>query len=664
MKSRGKTQLSNVLDRHRIDYYIDNPVDFVHDYIFNKESVQHGGVKDVTWQQMEIFNSIRDNKNVTVRAGRGIGKSCLLSWIILWWMSVHSNPKVVCMAPTFPQIQSVLWPEVSKWLDDSVLKPYFTKTAKHLYVTEKGRSKTFAEPRTASKEEAAQGLHGDDLLILVDEAPGVEDKILDTILGSLTGENNKILLMGNPSKTSGFFYDTHHDSTGMWYPLQYSSEDSPVVDRDWLNAWKHKYIHGNSINYMYKVHVMGEFPEGDLDALIPLEQVEAAMDRDIKADGPIEIGVDVAHKGDDSTVICARAGNKVEPLESHSSTTIPQVIDLTLKKVQELRNKYDYTDIIRVKVDATGVGAGVVDGLDLDTDNGIEVIPCNFGGAGDDKSANEATIMWCNIRDNIKDISLPDDSLLKEELSTRRWEFDERGRVKIESKKKYKSDFHCSPDRADALVLAFAGKENERKFAKSFKYNKYKATQLDRARLMQGHERYCAIYASPSQLMSAVFCSHKAGTLGVFDTFTGTIGELDRVISYYGPYTKIIGSKEMFKGTGENIASQYIYRGIYLNEIWNYDELGSIKVLDEMLASDRILIAKECDEIMEQMRYWTAGKRTTDLKEKFGLCYALTYAVAERVNVDSSKVITFTRPLYQSGPIVDSSSPNDGFLSI
>lgn len=663
MKSR-KTQLSNILTYKDIEWYVEHPVDFIHDKIFHVESVIHGGTYNVTWQQEEILNALVASDRVSVRAGRGIGKTSTLSWIVLWWMCMFPNPKVVCTAPTFPQLQSVLWPEISQWLDKSLLKPYFTKTAKHLYLTEKGRDISFAEPRTASKEEAAQGLHCRDLLVLADEAPGIEDKILETIEGSFTEDNNKFLMMGNPSKVSGFFYDTHNAMSDKWSTHKFSSADSPVVKDGYIEYMKKKYVHGESVNYMYKVHVLGEFPEGDVDALIPLYLVEAAMLRSVKPDGPIEIGVDVAHKGDDSTVICARVGNFVEPLEAYAETTIPQVIDLTIDMVKKMRKKYKYEDIIRVKVDGTGVGAGVVDGLDLDTTNGIEVVPCNFGGASDEKYSNEASIMWGNLRDCIEEVSLPDDELLKEEISTRRWEFDNLGKVRIESKKTYKKDFGSSPDRADAVILAFARKENERKFVKGFSYSKHKSTNIGRNVLMSGHDRYCAIYSSPSQLMSAVFCSHKAGTLGVFDTFEGNISELDRMISYYAPYTKIIGSNDMFGKGGDDIATQYMTRGIYLMEVYNYDELGSIKKLDDMLSDNKILIARECGDIMEQLRYWTAGKRSTELKERYGFCYALTYAVAERMNVDNSNIISFKQPLYAGGSSFDSGDPNDGFLSI
>ena len=663
MATALKPKLSNILTYEDLEYYTDHLVDFVHDYILVERSVKHGGTLEPTWQQIEIMEAIQNGDRVSVRAGRGIGKTTILSWLIIWWMAMFPGPKVIATAPTFPQLQSVLWPELSKWLDKSLLKPYFTKTAKRMYVTEKGRDNSFAEPRTASKEEAAQGLHGDDLLVLVDEAPGVEDNILETIQGSFTGSNNKFLLMGNPSRTSGFFYDTHNSHSAVWNVLHYNSEDSSAVSEEWLSEMKYKYVHGTSINYIYKVHVLGEFPEGDLDALISLEDVQDAVNRVVKPEGVVEIGVDVAHKGDDSTVICTRIGNHVKSLITAASTTIPQVIEMAIVAVKNIRLETGYVDTIRVKVDSTGMGVGVVDGLDLDTTNDIEVISCNFGGSGDENYSNEASVMWGYIKDHIKEIDLPDDSLLRDELSTRRWDFDTSGRVKIEPKKQYKKDFKGSPDRADALVLAFAGKDNDRKFIKAYNYSKFKATQISREYLMAGMGRYCAIYASPTNLMSAVFCSYKSGTLAIFDTFEGTATELLYMISNYAPYTKVLGGKNLFRSPGDDIASQYSQRGLYLLEVWNYDELSAITNLDKMFSQDKIIIATECVEMMDQMRYWTATKKTVELKEKYGLCYALTYAVAERMNIES--VSTFSQPMnfYSSNIDIDAET-NDGYMSI
>jgi len=66
---------------------------------------------------------------------------------------------------------------------------------------------------------------------------------------------------------------------------------------------------------VYRVRVLGEFPQAGEDTIIPLSKVMIAVNADTKLeDGPdnlCEIGVDVARFGSDETVIYMRYENKV-----------------------------------------------------------------------------------------------------------------------------------------------------------------------------------------------------------------------------------------------------------------------------------------------------------------------------------------------------------------
>ena len=93
--------------------------------------------------------------------------------------------------------QPPLLPKLLKW----------TKTYVYMIGYEK---RWFAVARTATKPENMQGFHEDNMLFIVDEASGVADPIMEAIVGTLAGDNNKLLLMGNPTKTSGTFYEVIH----------------------------------------------------------------------------------------------------------------------------------------------------------------------------------------------------------------------------------------------------------------------------------------------------------------------------------------------------------------------------------------------------------------------------------------------------------------------
>jgi hypothetical protein len=109
-------------------------------------------------------------------------------------------------------------------------------------------------------------------------------------------------------------------------------------------------------------------------------------------------------------------------------------------------------DQIPIKVDDTGVGGGVTDALKR---LGAKVIPVNFGGAPKNQKKYDtvADEMWFEFP--VDEASIPDDPDLMMELSGRLYEYDKRGRRKVESKKLFRERFGRSPDKADALLLAY-----------------------------------------------------------------------------------------------------------------------------------------------------------------------------------------------------------------
>ena len=78
------------------------------------------------WQRetlREISDHIKRNRGQpnmetlrqAVASGRGIGKSALVSWLILWMLSTRIGSSVVVSANSEAQLRSVTWGELSKW---------------------------------------------------------------------------------------------------------------------------------------------------------------------------------------------------------------------------------------------------------------------------------------------------------------------------------------------------------------------------------------------------------------------------------------------------------------------------------------------------------------------------------------------------------------------
>lgn len=153
------------------------------------------------WQR-DVLRDLAEAPWVTVRSGQGVGKTGVEAVALLWFLTCFRFPRVVATAPTRQQLHDVLWSEVEKWRSNSPLLREILRWTK-TYVYLNGYEKRwFAVARTASKPENMQGFHEENMLFIVDEASGVADEIMEAILGTLSGGNNKLLMCGNPTRTS------------------------------------------------------------------------------------------------------------------------------------------------------------------------------------------------------------------------------------------------------------------------------------------------------------------------------------------------------------------------------------------------------------------------------------------------------------------------------
>ncbi len=264
-----------------------------------------------TPQQMMALAAIKvPGAHVSIRSGHETGKSGLLAWLILWYLCTHSECKVPCTAPTSHQLNDVLWSELAKW--HSRLKEPFRSQIEinKDRACVKGAEKVeFAVPRTARKEnpEALQGFHGVNLLFILDEASGIPDEIFQVAEGALSSRGSRVIMASNPTRTDGFFYDSHHKNRRFWTTLHFSSLDSPLPSPDYGRTMGEKYGEGSNI---YQVRVLGEFPTQEADQFIPLGLIEAAVARDgSNGAGPAVWGVDPAYLGGDETVLVKRVGD-------------------------------------------------------------------------------------------------------------------------------------------------------------------------------------------------------------------------------------------------------------------------------------------------------------------------------------------------------------------
>jgi hypothetical protein len=324
---------------------------------------------------------------------------------------------------------------------------------------------SFAAARTARKEnpEALQGFHSENMLFLLDEASGIEEVIFEAGRGALSTEGAKVIQTGNPTRTSGYFFNSFKE-TSHYYNMTVSCYDSPMVSRQWIDELKAEYGEDSNV---FRVRALGEFPTEDADALIPYEHIESAIDRDIVLEGIPIWGLDVARFGTDDTVLVKRYPNgfKEPPviLKKYSTTEVAGYVAREYNSCTYI----DRPDAIYV--DVIGIGAGVVDRL---IELGLPAIGIN--------TAEQPNIMlgevnrlrdelWLNLAAWFagKNVSIPKPedggtvdkrplARLIEELSGIKKGFTSSGKTRVETKDDMKKRLGRSPDIADALMLTMA----------------------------------------------------------------------------------------------------------------------------------------------------------------------------------------------------------------
>lgn len=444
-----------------LDLYWDDPVAFVQDML----------EADPDDWQAAVLADIAKHRWVSVRSGQGVGKTTLEAWAIIWFLCCRPNPKVVCTAPTRQQLHDVLWAEVAKWLERSMVKNLLKWTKTKIYMIGH-EERWFATARTATKPENMQGFHEDYMMFIVDEASGVTDPIMEAILGTLSGEENKLLMCGNPTRTSGVFYDSHNRDRERYRTHKVDSRDSKRTSRENIQMLIDKY---GAESDVVRVRVYGEFPRAEADTFIPLEIVDLAVNADITIDNGVttgDLGVDVARFGDDETVIASRIGNYVFPLKGYVKQETTATTGYILKHAREMMANHRNIKQVYIKIDDSGVGGGVTDQLrEIVRENRLpfKIIPViNNGRADDDEHyENVGTEQWGVLREMLNEnfsgyvkgelprIHLPNDDKLISQLTTRKYRMTSRGKIALERKEDMKKRGLQSPDRADAVALAF-----------------------------------------------------------------------------------------------------------------------------------------------------------------------------------------------------------------
>lgn len=430
--------------------------------------------------QLEILELVRDGiidineaiVRISIRSGHGIGKSAMVSILILWAM-LKEDMRGVVTANSERQLRTKTWAELGKWFNMYIGKDLFRLTATSLFPADRSKLLTWRIdmiPWSEHNSTAFQGLHnqGNRILIIFDEASEIPKVIWTTAQGALSDANTQIIWFaaGNPTEPSGEFFNIHQPAEhNPWITRKIDSRTVSFTNKKELERQIAADPEGLESDII-RVRILGDFPRSGFTSFISRGVVMEAMRRAPMEYGPrslepIVLGVDVARGGAASSVVCARQGRNVIKLHSVKGNDTMVVVDLVLQCISIYRTRL-------IAIDGGGVGGGVIDRL---RQLGIPVIEVQFGSKATPHLAqqnrekaryyNKRAEIWGSCRDWLRGGALPDDPQLLEALCGPKQHIRSEDVIQLEGKedamdRMTREGIIFDMDKADAVCITFA----------------------------------------------------------------------------------------------------------------------------------------------------------------------------------------------------------------
>ena len=427
--------------------------------------------------QLHVAASVALNKRTVVRSAAGIGKSYLSAVIVCWWVTTHPVNEVYVWttAPGGDQVSGILWEDIrklhkrlglpgkigldNKWRIDGVL-------------VASGRKPADKADGADEDPDTGQGFHRRYLLVVLDDAGGLDGWLWDAAENITTGDDCRILGTGNPDHAGSRFAQLC--SHPLWTAFKASLFDSPnftgepipddlrpvLTTRAWQEA---RLLDWGADDRRYLSKVLAEFPSDHPDQVVSAAALAACFLAEPRAASelvPVSLGVDVGG-GSDLTVIRERRGMKAGRRWSVRTSDPEVAARLVVQATVE-------TGATSVQVDGNGVGwalCGLVRvGLRAAGLDRVPVHAVMVGGASSLPKiyGNLRAELWFVIgregsQNGQWDLSgMPEAEKTRAELLLPRWRMDAAGRIFIEEKKDIRARSNGnSPDDADALLLAY-----------------------------------------------------------------------------------------------------------------------------------------------------------------------------------------------------------------
>lgn len=249
-------------------------------------------------------------RRFSVRSGHGPGKTSIVAETMHLCGFIRKS-QMICTATKFKQVTTRLWPTF-RTIQNHAIEDYrgLIQMKQHKIIWA-GDPDWYAMPETATVPENMQGAHPlsskDFLLIVVDEASGIKQRIFEVLSGTLSKLNAALFMIGNPTQNQGEFFESHNKPgvKKFYFTRHIRPEESSHMDKQWLEDGRERYGENSPI---FKIRYLGEFADDATNQLLPINHIMRAINNELINDGShprLRIAVDVADGGVDETVIDA-----------------------------------------------------------------------------------------------------------------------------------------------------------------------------------------------------------------------------------------------------------------------------------------------------------------------------------------------------------------------
>lgn len=451
----------------------------------------------VTWTptQIAIAKAILEPPHrVLVSSGHDCGKTFCGAGLVSWWFDSRDPGVCLTTAPKLDQVKDLLWKEIRSQRTKVGFGGFPGPKSLRLETS----ARHFAKGVTANSQEGFQGHHESSVLVVIDEAEGVDRSYFEAAKTMASGAGHGIVCFYNPYSSSSHVAQEESavDEHGLpsWRLIQMSALDHPNIRaelageypplpqavrlakvRQWLADWCQPLLGSDAKatdvifdgkwyrpGPRFEAGVLGRRPTQAVDSLWSAALVESCCRRELPLVGPVQIGCDVARFGDDDSCFHVRVGGCSVQHESVNGWSTVE----TTRRCMELACIWSAVAgvdprRVQIAVDDCGVGGGVVDTLADDRWN-VAGVNVAVASPDEEKYPDLRSALWCDLADeaargnvDFSRLSRDVQQVLRRELPGQQYKLDARGRRCCLPKDRVKALLGRSPDNADAVNLAY-----------------------------------------------------------------------------------------------------------------------------------------------------------------------------------------------------------------